>query len=173
MLTGFVATTLMAGAALADVALRVEPWPSTGPIEAYVRVSGSNGTIAGLTGGDFAVRLDGAPVSASGFGPPPNQDPAQKTSVVFAFRTIDTATYGIPAMVDFVNQMAVGDYAGAIGFQARLNGEGIDSGQDLTFIDGGTGTDSVTSYIVRSGLGPFRDTLEALDLATQQFEFPS
>lgn len=173
MLTGLAAATLVAAAARAEVELRVQPWPNTGPIAAYVRVSGANGSIAGLTSGEFAVKLDGAPVAASGFGPPPNQDPAQKTSVVFAFRTIDTATYGVPAMIDFVNQMDVGDYAGAIGFQARLNGDGFDSGQDLTFIDGGTGTDSVTSYIVQAGRGPFRDTLEALDLATQQFVFPS
>ncbi len=173
ILIGLAAATAIAGVARAEVELRVEPWPNSGPIEAYVRVSDANGSVAGLAGGDFAVRLDGVPVGTSGFGLPPDQDSAQKTSVVFAFRTIDNGTQGVPAMIDFINRMAVGDYAGAIRFQARVFSDGSNSVRDLTYIDGGTGTDSVTSYIGQSRIDAFRDTLEALHLATQLFEFPS
>ena len=65
----------------AEVGLRVESHPIAAPIDAYVRVTQGDEPVAGLTPTDFAVTLDGAPVEFS-LTLPPNEDNAQKVSVV-------------------------------------------------------------------------------------------
>ena len=51
------------GAAGADVSLRVEGRPSTGPIEAFVRVTDNGNPVTGLTASDFTVKIDGQAVT--------------------------------------------------------------------------------------------------------------
>ncbi len=149
-----VASTLTAAPARADIDLRVESRPNTGAIEAYVRVTDGSGSVTGLTRGDFAVKLDAAPLDTFTLSLPPDQDPAQKVSVVFV-NAIDS--FVASQIVNFVNQMAVGDYAAIIGFVPMISESSLRPFarrpvvQPLTQIDAGVGTDTLVDFLSLPG----------------------
>ena len=111
------ATALTAGPASADVHLRVESQPRTGPIDAFVTVRKGVEPISGLTAANFSVRLDGAPLNIGTFGLPPAQDAAQKKSIAFVV-DVDDSSYFFSnahnAIARFVQNMAVGEYAAIV-----------------------------------------------------------
>ena len=85
--TALILATALAGPARADVKLRVEARPISDPIQAFVTVTnGAGAPVDGLTAADFAVTLDGDPVTVNGGNVtlPPAVDATQKVSVVFA-----------------------------------------------------------------------------------------
>ncbi len=74
------------GAGVAAIELRVEGRPSTGPIEAYVKVTDANGDpVPSLDENDFTILIDGDPITiaADDVTLPPSLDPNQRVSVVF------------------------------------------------------------------------------------------
>ena len=130
--------------AYADVSLRIESRPITRRIEAYVRVWAGEEVAAGLEPGDFALTLDGKQVDRFGFRLPPDQDPAQRPSIVLVLadgRAIESA---IPA----VSQLPQGSFVAII----RAKYEAGDPTPWLalhpfTRIDGASGSQSLTGFL--------------------------
>ncbi len=60
--------------------------PIAAPIDAYVRVTADDASVTGLTADDFAVTLDNRAVEEFSLTLPPNQDSAQKVSVVIVVK---------------------------------------------------------------------------------------
>jgi hypothetical protein len=168
------AAQLAAAAAYADLDLRVQPWPVTGPIDAYARVTTEGGeTMAGLTADDFAVTLDGQAVDDFAFGLPPDQDPAQRVSWVL----VVTDPTGVQA---FLSQLALGDYVSIVTFRddrmARFAPIDV---QPFTQIDAGTGTDILGAFLQdvyrrdpEDTRPATRDLSLAFQRAREQFEAP-
>jgi hypothetical protein len=100
-----------AGPALAEVDLRVESRPGSGPVEVFVTVTGGDGLpVPGLNRSDFAVRLDGQPVDAHGFRLPVDQDPAQGLSVLF----VQADSRHIFAVAPFIERMSPNDHVAVV-----------------------------------------------------------
>ncbi len=158
---------LLTGPARADIDLRVESRPNTDPIEAFVRVTDGSGSVTGLTAADFAVTLDGAALTTFTLGLPPDQDPTQKSSIAFVLG----ARVATSLVTDFINQMAVGNYAAIIRFKPRLDEPVVDTVvQPFTPIDGGTGIlidFLATQY--RSSFRPYDPLFHGMILAIDQF----
>ena len=135
---------LVAAPALAEVDLRIESRPMTAPIEAFVRVTADSETVAGLVRGDFAVTLDGRPLTRFGFRLPVEQDPAQNLSIVFVLADSRAIESAIPAIA----RMPVGAYAAIL--RARY-----DPGDPTPFlrvhpftrIDGDAGSRSLVEFL--------------------------
>jgi hypothetical protein len=169
---------LSVGPARADIDLRVEAHPRTDPIEAFVRVTDGGGSITGLTSADFAVTLDGAPLSTFTFGLPPDQDPTQQVSVVFVIaHTLFWGPAASPirdAVTDFISQMSVGDYAAVIRFRPNNDDPlSVPLLQSFTRIDGGTGNSTLTDFVTTWYHSIYRTSamslFNALTLAVDQF----
>lgn len=142
-------TIAIAVPAHAEVGLRVQPHPIEAPIDAFVRVTEGGEPVAGLTPADFSVTLDGAPVEYA-LTLPPNQDSAQKVSVVIVMRQSQAGPEG-----DFsplIDQLDVGDFVSVVKFAAvfdnpRLGGLWV---LPFTEIDDGPGSAQILSFIQES-----------------------
>jgi VWFA-related protein len=109
--------------AMAAVNLRVEGRPADQPIQAFVRVTDdvTGDPIEGLAAGDFAVTIDGDPVTISGVTLPPDQSATQRVSIIFAMDySLSVTTVAEDAMeqavIDFVAEMTAGDQVAIIKF---------------------------------------------------------
>jgi hypothetical protein len=167
------AAVLFSGHARADIDLRVESWPNTGPIEAFVRVTDGAGSVRGLTGPDFAVTLDGTPLGTFTLGLPPDQDPAQRISVVFVLNNGSFAAAIGPAVKDFINQMATGGYASIVQTRYSIDPDlNIQFVQPFTQIDGGTMTNSLLDFVSVVNRSGWPRSFRSLMLAVEQFATP-
>lgn len=140
-------TTAIALPGRAEVGLRVEPHPIEAPIDAYVRVTAGGEAVTGLTANDFAVTLDGQAVENFSLTLPPNQDSAQKVSVVIVLRNNE---FGPPR--DFsplVEQLDVGDFVSVVKFAADFDNPRRGGLWVLPFteVDDGPGSDQIQSFI--------------------------
>ena len=145
-----VAMVLPAAPASADVHLRVESRPDTGPIDAFVTVTDENGrAVTGLTAADFAISLDGAPLNTGVFGLPPALDGTQKKSIVFVFDA--GVSVGEPihdALASFIQHLAVGEYAAIVKIQTRASEPDLaPEVLPLTQVDGGAGTSLLIDFL--------------------------
>jgi hypothetical protein len=109
--------------AWADVDVRIEARPATVPIEVFISVTDGGGPVGGLQATDFAVTIDGEPITI-GNGDltfPPAEDPTQRVSVVFTMdyspSVVEAAGDDMEqAVVDFIDSMNDGDYAAIVKF---------------------------------------------------------
>jgi hypothetical protein len=142
---------LFAGALLAlpgqaEVGLRVESHPISAPIDAYVRVTEGTGPVTGLTPADFDVTLDGAPVEFA-LTLPPNQDSAQKVSVVIVINNSDLVpTRDFSSLLE---RLAIGDFVSVVKYaydieNARRGGLWV---LPFTEIDAGSGLALIQDFI--------------------------
>ncbi len=105
------------------------------------------------------------------FGLPPDQDPAQRISVVFVLDNGDFSDAIQGAVRDFINQMVVGDYAAIV--KTRYSSDpdlNVQVVQPFTQIDGGTGTSTLIDFVTVVSREGFPKSLNSLMLAVDQFE---
>ncbi len=169
---------LVANPAAADVDLRVVARPITDPIQAFVRVTDANGNpVSGLTSADFAVTLDGVALNNFTFTLPPDQNPAQRVSVVFAMDYSSSVTnVALAAMQDaitsFIDRMVTGDYAAIIKFN-DTNPDQASVVQAFTAIDDGDAGDSALNAAVMAPYpGDGTNLLDAVNLAVDTIVNP-
>jgi VWFA-related protein len=166
-----------AGPARAEVSLRVDAQPITGPIQAFVSVTDANGDpVAGLTPGDFIVTLDNDPITLSGFTLPPDQNSSRKVSVVIVMDySLSVQNTFLAAMQDsvvsFINAMKPGDFAAIVKFNLT-NPDKASVVQPFTQIDGAAGTSALISAVMAPYPGSGTNLLDAVDLAVKQFLTP-
>ncbi len=170
-----VAMVLPAAPASADVHLRVESRPDTGPIDAFVTVTDENGrAVTGLIAADFAISLDGAPLNTGVFGLPPALDGTQKKSIVFVFDA--GVSVGEPihdALASFIQHLAVGEYAAIVKIQTRASEPDLaPEVLPLTQVDGGAGTSLLIDFLSAQGPSGLVGPLDAVMLAVDQFATP-
>jgi len=167
---------LLAGQAQAEVALRVEARPIADPIRAYVTVTDAGGNpVGGLGAADFTVAVDGTNIATPPVQQPPANDPGQHVSVVFAMDysySVQTVarTAMEQAVTEFINSMAVGDYAAIVKFN-HTNPNRASVVREFTAVDGAGNTallNAVTSNYTGSGTNIF----DAIVVATTQFTSP-
>src|SRR5262245_17496660 len=117
---------LLIAPAFGAVELRVEGRPSTGPIEAYVKVTDVNGDpVPLLDENDFTILIDGQAITiaADDITLPPALDPNQRLSVMFVMDYSVSVVSRFRAdmenaVVAFIGQMVVGDHAAVVKFNA-------------------------------------------------------
>jgi hypothetical protein len=133
-----------------EVGLRVQSHPIAAPIDAYVRVTEDAGPVTGLTPDDFAVTLDDAPVDFT-LTLPPNQDSAQKVSVVIVMRNNE---FGPPSndFSQLIEQLDVGDFVSVVKFAADFDNPRRGGLWVLPFteVDDGAGVDQIQNFIAES-----------------------
>jgi hypothetical protein len=177
---------LFAHVAAAEVNVRIDARPRSGPIEAYVLATGDDGPIIDLVAADFVVTVDGAAIEPFNLTLPPRQDPAQKLSIVIMARTGLGGPYpvvDVEVYEAFVKQLVPGDFAAVVllGY-----GAGEDSIRDakvsvLPFrqIDGGAHTQQIVDFLNTSQSSLAREFTDfawpllaerGLDHALDQFE---
>jgi VWFA-related protein len=170
---------LAAGPALATIDLRVEARPIADPIQAFVSVTDNLGNpIVGLNSSSFTVTLDTnlltlAPTDVT---LPPNQDPNQRVSVVFVMDYSQSVTdVALDAMqsavIDFVNNMNLGDYAAIIKFN-DTNPARASVVQGFTQIDQAQGNIDLMNAVLTDYPGDGTNLLDAINLAVDQFVTP-
>jgi VWFA-related protein len=164
--------------ASAAVELRVEARPVSSPIETYATVTDAGGgPVAGLTAADFTLRVDGqlVTIGASNFSLPPVQDPNQRVSVVFLM-DYSPSTEGTPratmedAVVAFINQMAVGDYAAIVKFNGTNAAGPYSVIQPFTRIDAGAGTSALVGAATTPYDGRETRLFDSIDASLLLFE---
>ncbi len=149
---------LFVQSARADVALRVQAQPIADPIQAFVTVTNASGNpVSSLGPADFTMLVGpkgGALtiVTPQAVSQPPAQDTSQQASVVFAMdfspSITDTPQVAVmrQAVIDFINNMRVGDYAAIVKFNVDRGASVV---QPFTRIDGagGTGTNTLITAV--------------------------
>ena len=162
--------------AMAAVNLRVEGRPADQPIQAFVRVTDdvTGDPIEGLTAGDFAVTIDGDPVTISGVTLPPDQSATQRVSIIFAMDYSQSVTSVAEdameqAVIDFVAQMAVGDQAAVIKFN-DTNPERASVVLPFTAISANNA--AIDAAVLSDYPGDGTNLLDALELAVNHFLSP-
>ena len=172
------AAAFFAGPASAAVDLRVESRPIGNPIEAYVTVTDAAGNpVGGLTAGSFTLTLDGTavPIQPGDFSLPPSLNPEKNVSVVFAMdyssstSTTETRAAMENAVVAFVNEMNVGDYAAIVKFNNTL---GVSIFQPLTRIDGAAGTGSLVNAAMLPHNGTGSNIYDGINVALEHLISP-
>jgi hypothetical protein len=148
------AALLVADVAGAEVGIRVDARPRSGPIEAYVLPTGDNGPISDLGAEDFLVTIDGAPIGPFGLTLPPRQDPAQKLSIVIMARTGLRGAFPVADVEVYeamVRQLAPGDFVAVVllAYGAGVEGQRDSSVSVLPFrqIDGGAHTAQIMDFL--------------------------
>jgi VWFA-related protein len=171
--------TLAAVPAMAAIELRVEARPIADPIQAFVTVTDNLGNpIVGLSSSDFTVAIDTVPVTLAPTDVtlPPNQDPNQKVSVVFAMDYSHSVTdISLAAMqtavIDFVDNMNIGDYAAIIKFN-NTNPARASVVLGFTQIDQAQGNLDLHAAVMADYPGNGTNLLDAINLAVDQFVTP-
>jgi hypothetical protein len=129
-----------------EVGLRVEAHPLAAPIDAYVRVTEAGESVAGLTPADFAVTLDGAPVEFA-LSLPPNQDSAEKVSIVIVINNSDFApTRDFSPLLE---RLANGDFVSVVKYASDVDSRRRGGMWELPFteIDDGPGLARIQDFI--------------------------
>ena len=169
------AMTLVAPAE-AEVVVRVESRPSSEPVEAYVKVTGNAGPVSGLDASDFRIWVDDVEIAIqpTDFTLPTSQGGDRHVSVVFVMDysgTIQsTALAALESAVrGFINQMAIGDEAAIIKFNAS---RGIEVVHEFVPIDGGANNDSLKAAVNSDYPGTGSPVLDAVLLGVNQFVTP-
>jgi len=165
-----------ASPARASVDLRVEATPISAPIQAFVTVTDATGApVGGLGASDFTVTLDGVAIQIqpADFTLPPNQDPDQKVSVVFAMdHSTSVQDIALDAMrdavTDFINAMNDGDFAAIVKFSGSA---GASVEQPFTEISASAKTQLI-SVVMTDYPGGRTNLLDAINLAINQFVTP-
>jgi VWFA-related protein len=169
------AAALFAAPVRATVELRVEAAPVTAPIQAFVTVTGANGEpVPGLTLGDFTVTIDGAALtSPPSFTLPPNQDPVQNVSVVFAMDYSGSVTAAAlqemqTAVTTFIGAMSDGDFAAIVKFSGSAGASLV---QPFTEINSTT-KGQLNGVVMADYPSGRTNLLDALNLSINQFVTP-
>lgn len=168
---------MLAGQAQAEVALRVEARPATDPIRAYVTVTDAGGNpVGGLGAADFTtVAVDGTNIATPPVQQPPANNPGQHVSVVFAMdysfsvQTVARAAME-QAVTEFINSMAVGDYAAIVKFN-HSNPNRASVVRQFTAVDG-AGNTSLLAAVTSNYPGSGTNIFDAIVVATAQFTSP-
>jgi VWFA-related protein len=172
------AAAFFAGPASAAVDLRVESRPIGNPIEAYVTVTDAAGNpVGGLTAGSFTLTLDGTtvPIQPGDFSLPPSVNPDKNVSVVFAMdyssstSTAETRAAMENAVVAFINEMNVGDYAAIVKFNYSV---GVSIFQPLTRIDGAAGTGALVNAAMLPHTGTGSNVYDGINVALEHLIAP-
>jgi VWFA-related protein len=158
---------VLAAPARADVVLRVEGRPSSGPIEAFVTVTDAGGNpVPGLTANDFSITIDGQPVAIqpADVTLPPSQDPNKHVSVIFVMdyseSVVDVARDAMEAAVtDFVEALNDGDFAAIVKFNTTL---GVTIVHPFVTIDHGANSQSLAQAVASDYDGTDTNLLDAL-----------
>lgn len=101
---------LVAAPAWAEVDLRIEAWPRSAPIEAFVLVTKDAGPARDLTVEEFAITLDGQVVNHFELRLPAALDPARNLSIVFVQADGRAMQQATPTIL----QMDIGDFAAVV-----------------------------------------------------------
>src|SRR5262245_41122286 len=167
---------VLASPAGAAVNIRVEGRPPTDPIEAFVRVTDGSGVpIAGFDVTDFAVRIDGDPVSLlpQNLTLPPAEDPNQHVSVVIAMdytsSVLDVAREDMESsVITFINAMRPGDMAAIVKFN---NSTGASVVAAFTEIDGAgnPNNEALEAAVIADYPGDGSNILDATGVAVEHF----
>lgn len=133
--------------AMADVGLRVESRPILQPIDAYVLVTDGESPVPGLSAGDFSITLDGIALEEFEFSLPPDQDPSQSVSIVAVARTSFGAA--VSRYIALLDQLDVGDYVSVVKYWGDMESPRSGGIAILPFtqVDGGAGSDALTSFM--------------------------
>jgi VWFA-related protein len=168
---GFLLASTFAGAALAEVELRLEARPASDPIQAYITVTSAGVPVAGLGAADFAITIDGVPVVIQGSDVtlPPSQDPNQKVSVVFVMDYSQSVveehrSQMQDAVIDFIDAMNDGDYAAVVKFNFD-NPLGASVVAPFTEIDTVAGNQELVDAVRSDYPGNGTNLLDALEVA--------
>jgi VWFA-related protein len=174
-----VAAFALATPAHANVDVRVESRPVSGPVQVYVKVTDSSGPVSGLTSADFGIFEDNVqiPLQPTDLTLPPSQGGAQHVSVIFVMDysgTVQSTALDAleQAVKDFVNlEMQPGDEAAIIKFN---NSRGVSLVQDFVPIDGQGQPNNLAleAAVDHPYSGTGTPLLDALLLAVNEFASP-
>ena len=174
------ASFLLAAPAFGAVELRVEGRPSTGPIEAYVKVTDANGDpIPLLDENDFTILIDGEPITiaADDITLPPALDPTQRLSVVivmdYSLSVVNQFRDDMEsAVISFVDAMVDGDHAAVVKFNAT-NPNGASVVVEFTEIDdGGANDDAIAAGVTGDYEGNGTNMADAVLVALDHLTNP-
>jgi hypothetical protein len=154
--------------AVGDVALRVESRPMAAPIQASAWVTDGPNAVTGLTGDDFSVTLDGAPVDGFTLTLPPSQDPAQRISIAFAINHNMGGSQS--AIADVIGKMTPGDAVSIVAFRTRVPEPDLALViEPFTLIDSGPNSEHLIDVVTSAYSGGRLDQYAALIKAVEQF----
>ena len=127
----FVMLAIVSGPVFADVKLRVEARPIAEPINVFVIVtdgSDNGNPVGGLDETDFTVLVDGEPVlTPVTLSLTPSQDEQRRVSIIFAMdysgSVSDVQDVVEQSVIEFLNTMQIGDYAGILKFNTLLGAQ--------------------------------------------------
>jgi len=155
--------------------VRIAPDPVASPIKVFVTVTpGSDGVAPALRAEDFSVTVDGAiqELPPENFQLPAAEDPEQQVSVVFAMdysgSTSDFQETTEDAVLSFIDQMAIGDYAAVLKFNDSVSRD-LWIEPPFTRIDGAGGNSVLASGVKRPFSGSGSPVIDAIDEAVKLF----
>jgi VWFA-related protein len=174
-LATFVMAAIVSGPVFAEVKLRVEARPIADPINVFVTVTNGNdnGTpVAGLDDTDFTVLVDGKPVvTPVTFSLSPILDEQRRVSIIFVMdysgSVSDVQDTVEQSVIEFLNTMQLGDYAGILKFNTSLGPQVLAPGF-VEIADEAT-RQALISAVTIPYLGSGTPIYVALELAIKQF----
>ena len=131
--------------ARATVDLRIDARPMDEPIRVHVLVEEAGGPVSGLSAADFAVTLDGNPVTGFELTQPRSQGAEVRASIAIAT--------GSPSYANLIRQLKVGDRAAIVKYRNRPIPEAVVQYMSVlpfTEIDGAAGTDAAIEFLEAS-----------------------
>jgi Ca-activated chloride channel homolog len=170
LLATFVSVPVYAGEG--SVTLRVEARPIADPINVFVTVTNGDGApVGGLTAADFTVLVDGVEVVSPAFALSPIQDADRQVSIIFVMdysgSTNDVRDVMEASVVDFIETMAIGDYAAIIKFNGDLGAQVLAPG--FVQITGDAVRQSLKEAVTIGYVGRGSPVYDAVKLAIDQF----
>lgn len=145
-------TSILAQSAPGDlgpsVEVRIDARPKDDPVQVQVLVEDAGVPATRLSAGDFAVMLDGRPVSDFDLTRPRSQGADLKESIAFVTGGLGFSTAsGYAALI---HRLAVGDHAAIVNYRLRPISEGTvvyRSIMPFTEIDGAANTDAAINFL--------------------------
>ncbi len=131
--------------ARATVDLRIDARPMDEPIRVHVLVEEAGGPVSGLSAADFAVTLDGNPVTGFELVQPRSQGAEVRASIAIAT--------GSSSYANLIRQLKVGDRAAIVKYRNRPIPEAVVQYMSVlpfTEIDGAAGTDAAIEFLEAS-----------------------
>jgi Ca-activated chloride channel homolog len=177
-LATFVMAAIVSGPVFANVQLRVDARPITDPINVFVTVTNGDGNPVGnLTDEDFVVLVDGEPVplTAENFALSPIDDDLRRVSIIFVMdysgSVSDVQVVVEDSVVEFLNTMQLGDWAGIIKFNDTLGAQIIPP--EFLEIEDAATRQALINAVGFDYTGTGSPVYAALKLAVEQFESAS